>query len=115
MMLKPVSGVGFHGQDTVLGEREGMIRWTPPLNKGPIAVYTTFLAEDSSGQARLKMDDDTAAGTNTMPLPAGTPLSPFQAIVVFTAASLAEQTMPGAFAVSDAVASVKNVLFWGGA
>ena len=114
-MLQPVSGVGFHDQDTDLGVRGGMIRWTPPLNEGLIAVYRAFLAEDSSGQARLKMDEETAAGTNTMLLPAGTPLSPFQAIVVFTAASLAEQTMPVAFAVSDGVASVKNVSFLGGA
>ena len=114
-MLKLVSCVGFHDQDTVLGEREGMIRWTPPFNEGLIVVYTTCLAEDSFGQARLEMDDDIAAGTNTMPLPAGTPLSPFQAIVVFTAASLVEQTMPAAFPVSDGVASVKNVSFFGGA
>ncbi|CAL1130807.1 unnamed protein product [Cladocopium goreaui] len=102
-----VSSLQFEDLDLDPGELGGPLSWVPVYDVAAIAMYNIYLATDYFGSNRQFLLSSTKPGAD---VPPETALGSFSHLVIYTSSSLAEQSTPVSFLLSDAFAIVANLL-----
>lgn len=101
-----VSSLQFEDLDLDPGELGGPLSWVPVYDVAAIAMYNIYLATDYFGSNRQFLLSSTKPGAD---VPPETALGSFSHLVIYTSSSLAEQSTPVSFLLSDAFAIVANL------
>eukprot|EP00929_Paragymnodinium_shiwhaense_P012941 TRINITY_DN120814_c0_g1_i1.p1 TRINITY_DN120814_c0_g1~~TRINITY_DN120814_c0_g1_i1.p1 ORF type:complete len:2619 (+),score=458.28 TRINITY_DN120814_c0_g1_i1:635-7858(+) len=106
-----ISGIEFTDNDLDVGDLGGLITWQEPTITDRVVDYLVYMSERSAGLARSQIFHELPLGTNQVHLLPETPLADYTNFVIYTRSSLAEQTTPVAFDLSDTISYVSNITF----
>jgi hypothetical protein len=106
-----VSAIAFTDDDIDATDLGGLVSWVEPVYSGRVEAYRMYMATSVAGKERSQIWHEVTEGTNELAIPAETPLLSYANLVVYTQSSLAEQSTPVSFNISDAISFVTNITF----
>jgi hypothetical protein len=87
------------------------VRWIPPADIAPVAVYRLYLTHANTGFGRSLIGGDVPVGTNIVVVPPSTDFIGYSHLAVYTKSTLFEQSTPRALLIEESLPFVTNVTF----